>query len=609
MPDVAEHHCADASVAEALHGERGLRVLAVGHGGDDARAGLEAAHLVQHAEGRDFFEPAFLVGFGGAQACPRLEPAFTGQVEAQVAGCRFVVGLRLVEINGQHVADGCAVVFPFLKRFRAAEHEEAAAAFGHEFLEQHQLVGGKKLGFEIVEDDGVVAVEIFGKFGEAAAELVLVLGVQADQHRLIVAFGLFLGLIAETTEERVAGFAGASAKLELRLASRDAQQGDELDLIVFQHGALEEFVFPIRTARDVEDAVRPASAIDHDDAAVVRERGFGGGGDVGRVLGRFLGRDLEAVEGKPALVRLELETKVHRTAVARHALALLGHGLVGGNYCGRWCRRCGGHGVRLRGGAGAAGVVRRDRRGWRGGDVRGTGEMADLDELSDDCFAWITGRADFGLHGHGRVFKRRLTHGDALQGDVLHGVIGAHHDGINRRKSGEVGQSVAKVRGVAIGEEQDAREWLAFVAVGEIAQGGNHRRDASIEGEFREVARGLESGVEEIAAELEVLIERGLPELFVAGEHGLENFTARTARAAILDLHALAVVGEHGEVIRAGPGTFPAPERFQQAEREGEDADELEEKTEGTKAAAAGRIPIGPRQQQEDDGGEDGSRD
>ena len=119
----------------------------------------------------------------------------------------------------------------------------------------------------------------------------------------------------------------------------------------------------------------------------------------------------------------------------------------------------------------------------------------------------------------------------------------------------------------------------------------------------------MESGVEEIAAQLEVLIERGLPELFVAGEHGLEIFTTRTARAAILDLHALAVVGEHGEVIRAGPGTFPAPERLQQAEREGEDADELEEKTEGTKAAAAGRIPIGPRQQQEDDGGEDGSRD
>ena len=60
---------------------------------------------------------------------------------------------------------------PLGERIGAAEHQQPAPALADEIAQQCQLVGREEAGFEIVDHDRVVTVELVGRFGKAVAEL------------------------------------------------------------------------------------------------------------------------------------------------------------------------------------------------------------------------------------------------------------------------------------------------------------------------------------------------------------------------------------------------------------------------------------------------------
>ena len=249
-PQIADHHCRDPSVAKPLDGEGGKIVAAfVMHCRDHAGARFDLAHAVEHLEGGHRFQPRFFLAFIVAQARPRLEPAFAGEVELEI--CRRLHFDQVVEIDGQHVAHRRAFVFALMKGLRAAEHEESAAALGNKFLQQGHLVAREKIRFEVIHYHRVIAVEFLGRLGKTAHQFRRVARVEAHEHRLVVAFDLFLRLIAEAAEERVARFARPPDEFELRLAFGDPNQADQLNLLVLRQRAIQEFVFPVRPARDI----------------------------------------------------------------------------------------------------------------------------------------------------------------------------------------------------------------------------------------------------------------------------------------------------------------------------------------------------------------------
>ena len=92
----------------------------IGHGGDNAGAGLDLAHAIEDLEWGHADQPGFLVGLVVPEARPGLQPTFTGQVQAQWAGRIGLV--QAIKIHRQHVADGCAQIVAFLEGFHAAEH-------------------------------------------------------------------------------------------------------------------------------------------------------------------------------------------------------------------------------------------------------------------------------------------------------------------------------------------------------------------------------------------------------------------------------------------------------------------------------------------------------
>src|SRR5664280_1011433 len=132
--------------------------------------------------------------FGGPQSDPGLEPAFACEAELPLAGQIGVHGP--VQVNGQQRPDAGARVISFPERFGASKHDESPTPLGYEALEQHHLIASKKVRFDMIQDDGVIAKEFAGGFWESAAELHGVLGIQTHQHRLIVSRG-FLVLMPE----------------------------------------------------------------------------------------------------------------------------------------------------------------------------------------------------------------------------------------------------------------------------------------------------------------------------------------------------------------------------------------------------------------------------
>ena len=86
----------------------------------------------------------------------------------------------------------------------------------------------------------------------------------------------------------------------------------------------------------------------------------------------------------------------------------------------------------------------------------------------------------------------------------------------------------------------------------------------------------MNPGIEDVAAQIEGLGERGLPFGLIVLDQYFESFATGLGFVPVLDLHALAVVDENQENVLAGTCAVSGPERFEQAEDERENAEGLE---------------------------------
>ena len=71
-----------------------------------------------------------------------------------------------------------------------------------------------------------------------------------------------------------------------------------------------------------------------------------------------------------------------------------------------------------------------------------------------------------------------------------------------------------------------------------------------------------------LGADLKIFLQLCLPSCFVRVKQIAQHLAAIPRFVPVLDLHALAVIGQHGDEVRAGPGALSGPERFQQARRQ-----------------------------------------
>src|SRR5206468_9144764 len=107
---------------------------------------------------------------------------------------------------------------------------------------------------------------------------------------------LLLRLVAEAAKERIARFTGPPDELKLRLAFGDPNQANQLDLLVLRQRAIEEFVFPVRPARDIQNAIRPAAAVHNQHPAVVGQRGLRGSLWLVELVEFILRRNAQAIK-------------------------------------------------------------------------------------------------------------------------------------------------------------------------------------------------------------------------------------------------------------------------------------------------------------------------
>ena len=82
---------------------------------------------------------------------------------------------------------------------------------------------------------------------------------------------------------------------------------------------------------------------------------------------------------------------------------------------------------------------------------------------------------------------------------------------------------------------------------------GRQRRARPVESQGVEPIDGPEVRVEDVAADVEVLLQPGLPRVFL-GEPVAQPVAARRRVLAVADQHALAVVGQDDEGIGPAPG-------------------------------------------------------
>ena len=190
FPEVADHQRRRAPAAEALRDERGIFRVPVRHRRHHGRRGLRFAHGIEDVEVRERREPLPLLAFVAAQARPRLEPAFAREFQMELRVARWIA--FSIEINRQHVADRRVREVALRERFHSAEHQESAAALADKSLEQTHLIRGEKLRLEVADDDRAVFEKLLRRFWEAIAQFEFILRVQPHEHRLVVAFDVFL---------------------------------------------------------------------------------------------------------------------------------------------------------------------------------------------------------------------------------------------------------------------------------------------------------------------------------------------------------------------------------------------------------------------------------
>ena len=402
----------------------------------------------------------------------------------------------------------------------------------------------------------MVAVEIIGGAREPAGQLGLVAGVEAREHRLVVALGRLVRLV-EALEERVHAFARPAPEVELRFPLGDADEPDEMHLRILGEGAVEELELPVRPARDVENAIRPGPAVHDDGATVVGQGRLGGQCRVRQRALLGLRTDAQFVEGDAGLLGFQLEAEGRRLAAAGgldellNRLALL------------------------------------------------------VEDLRHDRSIAVAGCADFRLDRHGRILEDRLAHRALGDGHVAQRVVPADDHGINRRKPGQVRQPFREIRGDAVGQQHDTGDGLALGPFGDGTKRPGQSGGAAIEAEFREIPRRLQPRIEGVATDLERVFQITEPAGTGTGDELAEKLAPRLGRARVLHEKSQRIVRHDGQLVRTRPGALARPDGFEQAEQQRDDGEQFQE--ESRQANAVRRVAAAVAPCEEGHGGrEDG---
>ena len=248
LPEITDHQRRGAATAKTLHSQCGqFLAFLVAHARDHTRAGLERTHAIDHVKRRHRVDPRPLVAFVVTQPRPRLQPAFTRELQMHRAERRGRLRLA-VEVNREHITDRRAHVFTFLETLHAAEHQKTAAPLGHKSLQQHGLFRRKKFRLQVIQNHRVIPEQILRRARKSRAQFDLVARIEPHEHRLIVTLHFLGRLIAEAPEERIARLARTPTEIEFRLAFRDSDQPHELNLFVAHQSTVEKLKLPIRPA-------------------------------------------------------------------------------------------------------------------------------------------------------------------------------------------------------------------------------------------------------------------------------------------------------------------------------------------------------------------------
>ena len=149
----------------------------------------------------------------------------------------------------------------------------------------------------------MILEQFLARFRKSVLQFVLVPCVQTHQDGLVILLGFVLLRRVEAAIERIALLAGPAPPVVLGLAFRHPNQAHQLHLLVFAEGPLEELVFPVRSARDIENPVRASSSVHGDRPFVVGLCGFRRDLGVVRLrLVRHLGHT-ELIEQNPHSLR------------------------------------------------------------------------------------------------------------------------------------------------------------------------------------------------------------------------------------------------------------------------------------------------------------------
>ncbi len=131
-------------------------------------------------------------------------------------------------------------------------------------------------GFHVVENDRVVLEQFLGLLRKSAGQFLRVLRVEPHEDGFVVLLGLRIRVLFEPAIQRVTRLPVASAKIKLRLAFRNTNHADQIDLLIVVECSPEELELPVRPPADIQHPILPTAAIDLNEPRVVRLGHLGG---------------------------------------------------------------------------------------------------------------------------------------------------------------------------------------------------------------------------------------------------------------------------------------------------------------------------------------------
>ena len=175
-------------------------------------------------------------------------------------------------------------------------------------------------------------------------------------------------------------------------------------------------------------------------------------------------------------------------------------------------------------------------------------------------------------------------------------IVAADHDRIDGRQL--VPRHVGRVGRVAVGEQQHAGQRQAAEAARERIERRLQRAALCRRTEARRNRRPREGAQSNANRRASKSSPRRCCQPASAAQQLLQLLAARVGCAAVVDRHALAVVGDDGEHVGAAAGARAAQQRLDQAQREAGEADRFERRGRKLHAIWSTRSPVAPHERE-----------